>query len=309
MGRKVILDLDPGVSDAVALCLALFDPRIELVAVTATGGNVNPQQATRNVQALIEQLDPPRWPRVGAADPEQLLVTDGREFWGEDGLCGAMFPVADLHHPHSAVKLLSDEIKSAPGEITLVAGGPLSNIAAAFRREPDLASQIGHLMIVGGTLAGPGNVTPAAEFNIYCDAEAARAVFLSPVTKTLLPLDSSSKVVLRYDALDRLPAASTRLGRVLRTILPGAFLASHQRLGIEGLAVPEAVAIAAILYPELVTTERMVCDVELSGELTRGATVIDRRRASPHRPNMDVIVDIQPEATVDCILRGLQQES
>src|SRR5690606_35574766 len=152
-----------------ALCLALVDPQLEIVATTATGGNVGPEQATRNVQALIEQLDPQRWPRIGAADPEQLLLTDSRELWGEDGLCGADFHVAQLHHRHSAVKVVSDEIKSAPGEVTVVACGPLSNIAAAIQREPDLTTLIGHLMIVGGTLDGPGNVSPTAEFNIFCD--------------------------------------------------------------------------------------------------------------------------------------------
>ncbi|QEG36622.1 nucleoside hydrolase [Bythopirellula goksoeyrii] len=306
MARKVILDVDPGVADAVALCLALFDPKLEVVAVTATGGNVGPKQATLNVQALVEQLDPQRWPRVGAADPDQLLVTDGREYWGEDGLCGANFRIAELHHRHSAVKLISDEIKTSPGEITIVAGGPMSNIATVLQREPDLAMQVGHLFIVGGTLAGPGNVTPTAEFNVYCDCESARSVFLSPITKTLLPLDVSSKVVLRYDLLDRLPDEKTNRGRVLRKLLPGALRSSHERLGIEGLLVPEAVAIVGILHPELLTTERLYCDVETSGELTRGMTVIDRRRNSPHQPNMDVVVDINVEATIDCILRGLK---
>ncbi len=305
MARKVILDVDPGVADAIALCLALFDSRLEVVAVTATGGNVGPKQATLNVQSLVEQLDPQRWPRVGAADPDQLLVTDGREFWGEDGLCGANFRVAELHHRHSAVKLISDEIKTSPGEITIVAGGPLSNIAKVLQREPDLAMQVGHLFIVGGTLSGPGNVTPVAEFNLYCDSESARSVFLSPVTKTLLPLDISSKVVLRYDLLDRLPEDKTNRGRVLRTLLPNALRASHERLGIEGLVASEAVAIVGILHPELLTTERLYCDVEVSGELTRGMTVIDRRRNSPQQPNMDVVVDINVEATIDCILRGL----
>lgn len=306
MVRKVILDLDPGVADALALCMALVDPHMEVVAATATGGNVGPEQATRNVQALIEQLDPQRWPRIGAADPEQLLLTDSREFWGEDGLCGADFHVAELHHRHLSVKVLSDEIKSAAGEVTVVACGPLSNIAAALQREPDLATQIGHLVIVGGTLGGPGNVSPAAEFNIFCDPDAARTVFLAPITMTLIPLDITSRVVLRYDALEQIPKATTRLGRVLREILPGAFLASHQRLGVEGLVVPEAVAIAAIRQPDLITTERFHCDVELTGELTRGATVIDRRRNAPHRPNMDVVTDINVAATIDSILRGLQ---
>lgn len=307
MPRKVILDLDPGVADAVALCMALVDPHLDVVATTATGGNVGPELATRNVQALVEQLDPQRWPRIGAADPAQLLRTDSRELWGEDGLCGADFHVAELHHRHTAVKVLSDEIKAAPGQVTVVACGPLSNIAAALQREPELATLIGHLVIVGGTLGGPGNVSPIAEFNIFCDPEAARIVFQAPATMTLVPLDVTTKVVLRYDTLDQIPKATTRLGRVLRAILPGAFLASHQRLGVEGLVVPEAVAVAMVQRPELVTTNRYHCDVELSGELTCGATVIDRRRNAPHWPNIDVVTDINVAATVDSILRGLQQ--
>jgi len=176
--RRVLLDVDPGVADALAICLALEDPRLDVVAVTGTGGNVVPEQATRNVQALIEQLDPARWPRIGAADPLQPLRTDGRELCGAGGLCGADFKVAELHHRHTSIKIIADEIRAAPGELTIIAGGPLSNLAAVLRREPELATQIGHLLIVGGTLGGPGNVTAAAEFNIYCDAEAASSVEL-----------------------------------------------------------------------------------------------------------------------------------
>lgn len=305
MDRKVILDLDPGVPDALALCLALYSPKLDVVVVSATGGNVAPQRASLNVQALVEHFDPKRWPRIGAASSDQLLTTDGRDLWGADGLCGANLRVAELHNPHSGAKLIGDAIKSAPGEITIVACGPLSNIAAVLQKEPDLAQQIGHLFIVGGTYQGPGNATASAEFNIYCDAESARSVFLAPVTKTLLPIDISSQVVLRYDLLDLLPRRDTRPGKVLHDILPGAFLNSHQRLGVEGLIVPEAVAIACILEPELMTTASLYCDVELSGELTRGATVIDQRRNSPHTPNMDVVVEINAEAAVDLITRSL----
>lgn len=309
MARKVLLDVDPGIADTIALCIALNDPRLEVVAVTATGGNSSPEQATRNVQAIVEQLDPPRLPRLGAADPQQSLRTDWRDVFGENGLCGAEFRVAELHHRHPSVKVIADEIRTAPGELTIIACGPLSNLASVFQREPDLATQVGHLIVVGGTLAGSGNVTAAAEFNIYCDAEAARCVFRSPVTKTLLPLDVSSRVVFHYGLKDHLPDESTGIGRVLQAILPGAFRAYHQRLGLEGLYVPEAVAVIAALHPELLRTELIPCDVETSGELTHGATVLDRRRESDEQPNMDVVLDLNAEATTDAILRGLQQKS
>ena len=134
-----------------------------------------------------------------------MLRADGRHLFGANGLCGAHFAVAKRHHQHSSVKVICDEVRAAPGDVTIVATGPLTNIAAALQQQPDLASLIGHLIMIGGTLAGPGNVTAAAEFNIYCDAEAARAVFHSQVTKTLIPIDLTSRVLLSFDLLEKIP--------------------------------------------------------------------------------------------------------
>jgi inosine-uridine nucleoside N-ribohydrolase len=309
MARKVILDVDPGVGDALAICLALAQPELEVVAVTATGGNVSPRQASRNVQAIIEHLDPKRWPRIGFANEDQALRTDNRELWGVDGLCGAELGVVELHQQHPSIKVLSEEIRSAPGEVTIIAGGPLSNLAAAFQIESDLAMLVGHLIIVGGTLDGPGDVTAAAEFNIFCDAESAQRVFRSAVTKTLLPRDVTSRASMTFDLLNHMPDEATGPGRVLHALLPGAFQSYRQRLGLEGMYVPEAVAVAVAVHPELLTTEAWPCDVETEGVLTHGATVIDRRRHSMERGRMDVAVKLDAKGAVDCIRRGLQRTS
>jgi purine nucleosidase len=305
MARKIILDVDPGVDDAVALCLALAEPSLEVVAVTATGGTVSPEQSTMNVQAIVEQLDPPRWPRLGTASTEQMLRADGRHLFGSNGLCGAHFAVANRHHQHSSVKVICDEVRSAPGEVTIIATGPLTNIASALQQQPDLASLLGHLIMIGGTLGGPGNVTAAAEFNMYCNAEAARAVFHSTVTKTLIPMDLTSRVVLSFDLLEKIPDGNSRSGELLRQILPGAFRAYRQHLGVEGIYMHDAVAIIAALEPDLFTTERMYGDVEIDGTLTYGATVFDRRRNPDSRPNMDVAVEMDTAAVTDCIVRRL----
>jgi inosine-uridine nucleoside N-ribohydrolase len=307
MARKVILDVDPGVEDAAAMCLALGDPALEVLAVTATGGMVSPEQATTNVQAIVEQLDPQRWPRLGAASPDQILRCDGPHLFGSDGLCGAHFAVAQRHHRHPSVKVICDEVRAAPGTVTIVAMGPLSNIAAALKQQPDLASLIGHLIILGGTLAGPGNVSAAAEFNIYCDADAARTVFQSRVTKTLIPLDVTRRITLNLDLLEKLPAEDSPHGKLLRQLLPGAFRAYRQHLGMEGIHLHDAVAIAAAISPELFTTERMYGDVETEGVITYGATVFDRRPRPEHQPNLDVVVDIDSAAVTDSIVRGLTQ--
>jgi purine nucleosidase len=307
MARKVILDVDPGVEDAVAMCLALGDPALEVLAVTATGGMVSPEQATTNVQAIVEQLDPQRWPRLGAASLDQILRCDGPHLFGSDGLCEAHFAVAQRHHRHPSVKVICDEVRAAPGAVTIVAMGPLSNIAAALKQQPDLASLIGHLMILGGTLAGPGNVTAAAEFNIYCDADAARTVFQSRVTKTLIPIDITRRVTLNLDLLEKLPPEDLPHGELLRQLLPGAFRAYRQHLGMEGIHLHDGVAILAAISPELFTTERMYGDVETEGVLSYGATVFDRRQRPEHQPNMDVVVDMDTAAVTDSIVRRLTQ--
>ncbi|HEX3600260.1 MAG TPA: nucleoside hydrolase [Lacipirellulaceae bacterium] len=307
MARKIILDVDPGIDDAVAVCLALEDPSLDVLAVTATGGTVSPEQSTMNVQAIVEQLDPQRWPRLGCASNDQILRADGRHLFGANGLCGAHFAVAKRHHQHSSVKVICDEVRAAPGDVTIVATGPLTNIAAALQQQPDLASLIGHLIMIGGTFGGPGNVTAAAEFNIYCDADAARAVFHSQVTKTLIPIDVSSRVMLNFDLLEKLPDGDSRRGELLRRILPGAFRAYRQHLGVEGIHLHDAVAIVAALEPELFTTERMYGDVETEGTLTYGATVFDRRRNPENRPNMDVAVEMDTPAVTDHIVRRLTQ--
>jgi purine nucleosidase len=297
--------VDPGIEDAVALCLALSEPSLEVVAVTATGGAVSPDQATLNVQAIVEQLDPPRWPRLGTASTEQILRIDGPHLFGSDGLCGAHFPVAQRHHRHSSVKVICDEVRTAPGEVTIVSTGPLSNLAAALQQQPDLASLVGHLIILGGTLGGPGNVTAAAEFNIYSDADAARAVFRSAITKTLIPIDLTQRVVMNLDLLEKIPAEDSRRGVLLRKLLPGAFRAYRQNLGMEGIHLHDAVAVIAAVRPELFKMEPMYGDVEIDGTLTYGATVFDRRRRPDSQPNMDVAVDMDAKSVSDCIVGGL----
>ena len=278
MARKIILDVDPGIDDAVALCLALGDPSLDVLAVTATGGTVSPDQATINVQAIVEQLDPPRWPRLGTAStrpdaagrrpaPVRRERPVRRPFRRRPAASSAFVGEGDLRRGSRGTGRGDDRRH-----------GPLSNIAAALQQQPDLASLIGHLIILGGTLAGPGNVTAAAEFNIYCDAEAARAVFHSPVTKTLIPIDLTSRVMLNFDLLEKIPDGDSRRGELLRQILPGAFRAYRQQLGVEGIHLHDTVAIVAAMQPELFTTERMYGDVETDGTLTYGATVFDRRR-------------------------------
>ena len=306
MARKVILDVDPGIDDAMAICLALSEPSLDVVAITATGGNVSPQMATRNVQTIIEQIDPIRWPRIGEAPRDQHFPTDARRIHGANGLGGVEFRVAELHHQHPSEKVICNAVRAAPEETTIVALGPLTNIASALQRDPDLATLVGHLIIMGGTVAGPGNVTAAAEFNIYCDPVAASYVFRLPITKTLIPLDVTERVVMTYDLLDQLPGDRSKTGAFLRQIIPAAFRSHRQYLGLEGIYIHDAVALVAAIHPELFTTVEWYGDVETAGDLTVGTTVFDRRQVSDRQPNMEVAIDVDAEAVMDTIMRGLK---
>src|SRR5688572_5490247 len=140
MARKVIIDCDPGIDDALALTLALFDPRLEVVAITAVAGNVAAERATMNVQAIVERLDPPRYPRLGIATAAgDAPYVDARHLHGPEGLGPVELLVSKLARQHTAEKLISDEVRAAPGDITIICLGPLTNIARALAREPELA--------------------------------------------------------------------------------------------------------------------------------------------------------------------------
>ena len=159
--------------------------------------------------------------------------------------------------------------------------------------------------MMGGTVAGPGNITPAAEFNIYCDPPSARTVFRSRTTKTLIPLDITNRLVLGFDFLGQVPEETTRVGKLARTILPPAYRAYRQESGLEGIHVHDTIALMAVTNPELFTTQDMAGDVEVRGDLTIGATVFDRRRVPAWRHNMEVATDMDVHKVAQQITHNL----
>jgi len=308
MPRKVIIDCDPGIDDALALTLALFEPRLEVVAISAVAGNAPADRATLNVQAIVERLDPPRYPRLGAATAaEDVPYTDGRQLHGPDGLGGAGFEGSKLARQHPADKLISDEVRAAPDEVTIVCLGPLTNLARALTREPDLTDLISRIVIRGGTLNGIGDVTPCAEANIYADPAAARAIFRSPITKTLIPLDVTNQVVWTLDLLEKLPPDFSRAGKLLRATLPYFFRSHRQHLGLEGIRLPDVVGLCSVVHPELFHTEELSGDVETGGEITVGTTIFDRRPTSAHRAGIEVATEVDATAVSDWLVRGLAE--
>ncbi len=308
MLRKVIIDCDPGVEDAVAIALSLFDPRLDVVALTAVAGEVPADQASRNIQVIIEQLDPPRFPRVGSAQSfENAPGAATRSTSGDDGLAGLSRDVSLLVHQHSSEKILGDEIRNEPELTTVLCLGPLTNIARAFKRDPALESTIGRIIMLGGSVAGVGNVTPAAEFNMYYDPESARQIFRSATTKTLIPLDVTRQVTFGMDLMNELPDEHTRSGGFLRKLFTHCFRTYRMVYGQESICLHAAVAVMAAIHPELFETRELYGDVETLGDLTTGVTVFDRRPEHRGRStaNMEVAMEVDVAAVRDAIVRGL----
>ncbi len=306
MTRKVVIDCDMGTDDAVALCMALFDPDLEILALTATEGCVTAEQSTRNLQAIIGMLDPDRYPRLGAAQPaENAPPINTSWLYGSDGLGNSGFEVSELHHLLPADKLIIDCVRSHPEEVTIVCLGPLTNIARAFRRDPNIAELVDRLIMTGGSVNGIGNITPPAEFNCYFDPQSAQDVFCSRTTKTLVPLDVTSTIDFDLDLLEKLPGRYSRVGHFLRQILPFAFRSYRQQLGQEHINLNDAVGMLALLEPELFEFAGMAGQVEINGELTRGVTVFDRRPVPEWRSNMEVATTIKQDLVVDTIVDRL----
>jgi inosine-uridine nucleoside N-ribohydrolase len=307
MTRKVIIDCDPGIDDAVGLCLALFDPRLDVLAITATAGVVDADQATTNLRAVLGILDPPRYPRIGAATPsENAPVADDNELHGPDGMAGCHFAVTDRQHQHGSERVIAELLRLHPGQITIICCGPTTNLARVFNRDPGTVSLVDKVVVCGGTYLAPGNRTPAAESNMYYDPPAGHEVLTSATTKSLVPLDVTDQVAFGIDLLEAMPGKQTRAGDLLHRIVPYSFRAAHEYLGSEAITLASATAIMSVLEPDLFTWREMAGDVETQGLLTRGATVFDRRNRQKWQYNMEVALECEADELRERIIRGLR---
>ena len=295
MARKVILLADPGIDGAFAIALALHDPEFEVLGLAATAGNVDAETATRNVHILVEQLDPRRWPRIGAALPVEYDV-DGTWLHGPNGLGGLSFPCAELHHTHPSDKLITDLVRQNPKEVTLVTMGPLTVLARALDRDPDLPGLLQRVICLGGAWHEPGNASAVAEFHFYCDPVAARQVLRCGAPLTLIPLDVTRKLLFSPSDLLELPAPESRTSRFLRQIVPYGIGATSNRYGIEGFHLKDVLGLVPLALPGAFNTRPMVVDVETRGELTRGMSVVDTRLNRSGTPNVELAVGVDVDA-------------
>jgi inosine-uridine nucleoside N-ribohydrolase len=321
----LIIDADPGIGDAFAIALAACDPGIDLIAVTATSGCVAGAVATQNILAIIESVDPDKWPRLGgSSSPRPTFPVpefsgfafsgfkvpaffDPLRLSGKHGLGANELPFAQLHNQRDSAKLLVDLVRQHPHEVCVLTLGPLSNVALASELAPDFLDLIHSLVCLGGSVGVGGDATAAAEFNLFADPGSARSVLCSMTQKTLVPLDVSRQATLTFDQFDRLNEfRPDTLRWFFDELLPFSLRAHREELGLEGLPLDAVTALAAIAEPRHFSTEPMSIDVEQDGELTRGASVFDRRGIPRWQQNIDVLTAVDAQGVLDYLTRVLK---
>ena len=269
------MDVDTGVDDALALLLALSSPEVELVGVSTVAGNVSLSRTTDNTLRLLQWAGHADVPVYAGA--ERPLVRDAvaaDDVHGATGLGAAQLPKARTSSAGDGVEFLLRTLQARPGEVTLVATGPLTNLAQAEAQVPGVLRWARQVVIMGGAVRVPGNITPTAEFNFYADPHAARQVLASEAELVLVGLDVTEQVWLEQTTLQTCTSPYAAFCRAACEPVI-AFESAHY--GFAGMHIHDPVALGAALWPQLFRTQQLWVDVEISGELTAGQVVVDQR--------------------------------
>jgi purine nucleosidase len=277
MTRKIIIDTDPGQDDAVAILLALASPELEVLGLSVVGGNVPLHHTVRNALVVCELAGRPDikvYP--GCAEPLKQTLVTAEHVHGETGLDGIALPEPSMRpqDTHAVDFIIETLRREAPGTVTLCTLGPLTNVATAFQKAPDIAERVQALVLMGGAYFEVGNITPAAEFNIYVDPEAADIVVKSGAPLTFMPLDVTHKVLTTQTRLDALRALGP-VGEAVASWTDFFERFDKEKYGSPGAPLHDPTVIAYLLEPQMFSGRRINVEIETRSELTRGMTVAD----------------------------------
>jgi purine nucleosidase len=306
VSTRIILDCDPGHDDAMAIVLAHGAPEVELAAITTVAGNHGLELTTLNALRICSLCGIDGIPiAAGCAAPLIRPLVTAPQIHGETGLEGHLWAVPTVAAvPDHAVDLIIDLVLAAPGEITLVPIGPLTNIAMALRKEPRIATRVREVVIMGGAFTR-GNQTPAAEFNTYVDPEAAAMVFGGGWPVTMIGLEVTEMALATEDVFQRIDAVATPVAKAASGMLRF-YQAQQQREG--GTAAPpvhDPCAVARVARPELVESRDAYIEVELAGRLTTGMTVTDFRSLEGRPSNARAGTSLAVEGFWDLFIDAL----
>ena len=307
MAQPIILDCDPGHDDAIALVLALASPELEVKAVTSSAGNQTPDKTLRNVLRMLTLLKRTDIPVAGGAVKplmRELIIADNVH--GESGLDGPALPEPGFTPQNcTAVELMAKVLRESAEPVTLVATGPQTNVALLLNSHPELHNKIARIVIMGGAM-GLGNWTPAAEFNIFVDPEAAEIVFQSGLPIVMAGLDVTHRAQIMADDIERFRSVGNPVATTVAELLDF-FMEYHkaEKWGFHGAPLHDPSTIAWLLKPEMFTTVDRWVGVETQGKYTQGMTVVDYYSLTGNKPNTTVMVDIDREAFVDLLAERL----
>ncbi|MGH9539396.1 MAG: nucleoside hydrolase [Terriglobales bacterium] len=298
---RVIIDTDPGVDDALALLLAMRSPELKIEAITPVAGNVPLELTLPNALRMVEisgRTDIPV--AAGAKIPLVRRLVTAAYAHGENGLGGAVFPEPKIKPvAEPAAELIQQIVRKYPGEVTLLPIGPLTNIATALNIDPEIAGMIRGIVMMGGSLSG-GNITPAAEFNVYVDPEAARIVFQSGIPITMVGLDVTRKTSLTEEHVRVLEAAQNPVSQAAAKIGRNAISHNREQGFLVGPNMHDSLAVAGFLDSSLLTLRDYYVDVETTGELTAGETL----GYSPEAGDLKRKPGAEKQANMNMSIRG-----
>lgn len=305
--QHILIDTDPGIDDALAILLAIASPEVHLHGLSIVHGNCSALQGTVNALSILELSKQTSLPVAKGCDiplvQPSLLAP---ETHGNTGLGYAQLP-APVLSPASkhAVEFIIDTVLAHPHEINIVAIGPLTNLALAFRLKPEIIPLIKHLYIMGGAIRHEGNTTPLAEFNTYVDPHAAHIVYHAPVPKTLIPLDVTYQIIIQPPHIEKLLNTGSPIAQFIAdaTRFYMEFHDAYQK--IEGCVINDPLALAACFSPEFLDTEALYVDVDISGGVSMGKTFADFYRMTENPPNMNVALNVKAAEFVDFFIRRM----
>jgi pyrimidine-specific ribonucleoside hydrolase len=272
--RRIIIDTDPGIDDAMAIFLALRSPELKVEAITPVCGNVPLDLTLPNALRLLEIAERTDIPvAAGASHPLVRRLATAGHVHGVNGLAGVEFPEPKIKPVHeTAPEIIRRIVRENPGEITIVAVGPLTNVALALRADPELASMVPSIVIMGGSLSG-GNMTPAAEFNLYVDPEAARIVFDANIPLTMVGLDVTRKCLVSEQHIKQLEAANNPVSQAAGKIMRATYERMRHGGEVTDIALHDALAVASLIDHDVITRKDYYVEVETFGEWTAGQTL------------------------------------
>ena len=307
--HRIILDCDPGRDDALAIAMALASPgEIDLAGITAVAGNVPLETTLRNARFLCELCGFPDVPvHAGADRPLVREPVTATRHHGESGLEGVEVEMpAEAIESRGAVRFIADTLRSGDdGEVTLVAVGPFTNVALLAREHPDLLGKVREIVVMGGASTAGGNVTPAAEFNVYADPHAAAAVFECGRPVTVHSLDVTHQVLAAPRHAERLARAKRETARRLAPLLRPAAGSRGRRFGDDRSPIHDPCAIAWLLRPELFASEVVPVAVETGGSHAFGETVVDWWGVTGCEPNARWVTGADGEAVLDLLIERI----